>query len=124
MNNQNNAAPCPGVDAQGELPFAWYLRTGHGNAIHFGTEPPDCLLSHEWKPVYERPAPTGVYAAGKVDALVKLAKYCADSLEAELNARYAGTLHYSGQKLRYDGDMRDVIDLRAVLAALAEGEKA
>lgn len=114
MNNQNNAAPCPGVDAQAELPFAWYLRTGHGNAIHFGTEPPDCLLSHEWKPVYERPAPTSVYAAGKVERLIKAAPYIHDS--AVTNTGY-------GLLVELILTREELDEYRAALAALAEGDR-
>jgi hypothetical protein len=53
-------------------PFAWYLRTGHGDAIHFGTEPPQCAMRDAWKPLY---------GGAVVDELIEAAKKVEADLE-------------------------------------------
>lgn len=31
------------------------MRTGHGDRIHFGPKPPECVMRDEWKPLFGGP---------------------------------------------------------------------
>lgn len=93
----------------GAVAFAWYLRTGHGDSIHFGTEPPECLLSHKWKPLYATPpaavpvealeglvgewrnlAKTGTFTNGSGEAFREALNDCADELTQLIKERSNG----------------------------------
>lgn len=54
--------------------------------------------------------------AALTEALVKVA----DDLEAELRARYAGTLDYPAMKARFNRDMEVVVEARALATEVKE----
>jgi hypothetical protein len=45
----------PQVQGGEAVPTGWYLRTGHGDSIHFGPKPPACLMPEAWRPFYATP---------------------------------------------------------------------
>ena len=57
--------------------------------------------------------PPGTLA--KMERMREALRNCADDLESELKARYAGTLDYPSMKARYDRDMEPVVEARAAL---------
>ena len=56
-----------------------------------------------------------VDAEARFDALAVAARECADDLEAEIKARYSGTLDYPTMRDRMKRDMEPVTALRALL---------
>ena len=56
----------------------------------------------------------------RIKRLEKALRECADDLEAELVARYDGTLNYPVMKRRYDSDIGAVQRARAALDPSAE----
>jgi hypothetical protein len=52
-------AASPQVKDGEAVPTGWYLRTGHGDSIHFGPKPPACLMPEAWRPFYAAPAAQG-----------------------------------------------------------------
>jgi len=57
-------------------------------------------------------------AASALLAVVEAGRACADSLEAEMRIRFAGTLEYPSMQRAYELNMEPVTRLRAALAAL------
>lgn len=55
------------------------------------------------------------HAKAENEALRVCVETLALSLECEVNARYAGTQEHLAIKRKYDGDMQEVIDARALL---------
>lgn len=55
------------------------------------------------------------HAKAENEALRVCVETLALSLECEVNARYAGTQEHPAIKRKYDGDMQEVIDARALL---------
>ena len=51
----------------------------------------------------------------EIERLRAALKECADDLEAELNGRYANTLDYPSQRIKYDRDMTSVRAARTLL---------
>ena len=59
-----------------------------------------------------------VVAVSALLAVVEAGRACADSLEAEMRIRFAGTLEYPSMQRAYELNMEPVMRLRAALAAL------
>jgi hypothetical protein len=59
-----------------------------------------------------------------IEQLKAVLSECVADLESELEARYAGTLHYPGMKRKYDRDMQLVVRARELLLPRASGQPA
>lgn len=53
-------------------PVIYLLRTGHGDHVHVGSEPPECLLRDAWRPYVDRDAVAELIEAAKELHLVSL----------------------------------------------------